>query len=312
MYVNIVSNKLENPDYEMGCVTGILVAICYAVLGFFTSVMSGIGTVLPITIYAGFVTFFVGSLILRANVSDAQGFSGIVFVISSIIFLHTSAPIWSERQYCDSQYGMSGTGSYSFNRYGELAENESITSEYDYCLYKGGYAYMMDKGEVQPTLFWISLIGTIGSGFILFGSSMAPLFSSVPQKRQSNKSRKKSVSKKGIIYLDEELLKCEEIVSLVSSRKKGTPKKLQKAFYRRLMKLSDMLNYFGNSLLEDNDYYSRSERIERLLKFARKKANETFDGDKNKIKDIREKLTYSPGEGYFFENQWDKWWKNKL
>ena len=42
-----------------------------------------------------------------------------VFVVSSIIFLHTSAPIWGEDQYCQSQYEARGNNTYSFE-YGEL------------------------------------------------------------------------------------------------------------------------------------------------------------------------------------------------
>ena len=104
--------------------TGV-VSFCYLIMGLVTSVMSGVGNVLIVLIYAAVATFFVARNILRDEVSDARGFSGMVFVVSSIIFLHTSAPIWGEDQYCQSQYEARGNNTYSFE-YGELREGTSI------------------------------------------------------------------------------------------------------------------------------------------------------------------------------------------
>ena len=86
----------ETIDYGMAWVLSAVVSISYFFLGFITSVMSGIGNLGLVLIYSAVSTFFVTLLVSKDDVSDTQGFSGMIFVISSIIFLHTSAPIWEK------------------------------------------------------------------------------------------------------------------------------------------------------------------------------------------------------------------------
>ena len=43
-----------------------------------------------------------------------------------------------------------------------------------------------------------------------------------------------------------------------------------------------------------------------------KKAVETFKGDTKKISQIIEELSYTAGQGDYFPDQHDKWWKKYL
>ena len=133
--------------------TGV-VSFCYLIMGLVTSVMSGVGNVLIVLIYAAVATFFVARNILRDEVSDARGFSGMVFVVSSIIFLHTSAPIWGEDQYAN--HNMKQEEIIHTLEYGELREGTSIAKNYRYCISEGGFSYMMNEGALQPGLFGLS------------------------------------------------------------------------------------------------------------------------------------------------------------
>ena len=65
--------------------TGV-VSFCYLIMGLELS-DSGVGNVLIVLIYAAVATF-VARNILRDEVSDARGFSGMVFIVSSIIFTY--------------------------------------------------------------------------------------------------------------------------------------------------------------------------------------------------------------------------------
>ena len=49
-----------------------------------------------------------------------------------------------------------------------------------------------------------------------------------------------------------------------------------------------------------------------MQKFASKKAVETFKGDTKKISQIIEELSYTAGQGDYFPDQHDKWWKKYL
>lgn len=284
--------------------TGV-VSLCYLIIGLVTSVMSGVGNVLIVLIYAALATFFVARNIFKDEVSDAQGFSGMIFVVSSVIFLHTSAPIWGEDQYCQSQYGVIGNNTYTF-QYGELREGKSIAKDYSYCISKGGFSYMMYEGELQPSLFWLSSVVTAIS-LLIFIISNTPATKTNP----SLKRKPKKPKHKGIVALEKELKACEKIIAEVKQSKKDSPKMLQKPFYRKLMKLSDMLSYFSE-FQSDSEYSKREKRIDAMQKFASKKASETFKGDTKKISQIIEELSYTAGQGFYFADQHDKWWQKYL
>ena len=274
-------------------------------MGLVTSVMSGVGNVLIVLIYAAVATFFVARNILRDEVSDARGFSGMVFVVSSIIFLHTSAPIWGEDQYCQSQYEARGNNTYSFE-YGELREGTSIAKNYRYCISEGGFSYMMNEGALQPGLFGLSSVVTALS-LLIFIASNSP----TAKTKTSSKRKPKKPKHKGIVALERELKACEKIIAEVKESNKDSPKQLQKPFYRKLMKLSDMLLYFSE-FQSDSEYSKREKRIDAMQKFASKKAVETFKGDTKKISQIIEELSYTAGQGDYFPDQHDKWWKKYL
>jgi hypothetical protein len=291
----------ETIDYGMAWVLSAVASISYFFLGFITSVMSGIGNLGLVLIYSAVSTFFVTLLVSKDDVSDTQGFSGMIFVISSIIFLHTSAPIWGEEQYCQAQYSYRGNNTYSFE-YGELTEGQDLGSNYKTCMSKGGFSYMMDRGELQPPLFKLSAVATAISLLIFIVSNVASINSSTSSAKKARKPKKN----KGVALLEIELLECELIVAEYSKTKK-----LSKSFYTRLMKLSDMLNYFFE-FQTDFEYDERERRIDSLQHFASKKAAETFKGDNKKIAQVKEDLSYTAGQGGYFLNQHDKWWKKHL
>ena len=291
----------EPIDYGLAWAATGVVGICYLILGLILSVMSGIGNVLIILFYSAVSTFFVTLLVSKDDVSDAQGFSGMIFVISSIIFLHTSAPIWGEEQYCQAQYSYRGNNTYSFE-YGELTEGQDLGSDYKTCMSKGGFSYMMDRGELQPSLFNLSAIATAISLLIFIVSNVA----SVSSNSSSAKKARKPKKNKGVALLEIELLECELIVAEYSKTKK-----LSKSFYTKLMKLSDMLEYFSE-FQSDFEYAERERKIDSLQYFASKKAAETFKGDNKKIAQVKEDLSYTAGQGCYFPNQQDKWWKKHL
>lgn len=304
--------KVHGP-YEVPAIMAVVVAISYLVIGFITSVMSGMGNVLLIMIYSAVVTFFIGLLLSRDKVTDAQGFSGIVFVISSIVFLHTSAPIWGEEQYCQSQYDARGNNTYSF-KYGELREGTGIYKDYNYCISRGGFKYMMQNGALQPFLFKASSV-IVSISLLILIASHAELI----QKNSSPSSRKRNIRKKNnkpkskhkaIALLEKELLECEKIIADFKKDKKiNLDAKLPKVFFTKLKKLSDMLFYFLE-FQSDDEYEFRESRIDKLQKYASKQADETFKGNKKKIAKIKDELSYSAGQGaYFSEEKLDKWWK---
>ena len=294
--------KIEGLEYGIALIFAGSIFIGYMVLGLIFSVMSGIGNLVSVLIYSAVSTFVVALLLAKNDYSsDAQGFSGMIFVISSIIFLHTSAPIWGEEQYCQAQYGYRGNGTLSFE-YGELTEGKDISSNYKLCMSEGGFSYMMDRGELQPFLFNLSSIATAISLLIFIISTAASIHSNSSSETKAIKPKKN----KGIALLEIELLECELIVAGYSKTKK-----LSKSFYTRLMKLSDMLHYFFE-FQTDSEYDERERRIDSLQRFASKKAAETFKGDNKKIAQVKEDFSYTAGEGDYFPNQHDKWWKKYL
>jgi hypothetical protein len=292
----------ESFDYGMAWVLSAVVTFFYFILGSVFMVMSGTFNIALILIYSAVSSFLVVGWIFRDNASEAQIGSGMIFIVSSIIFLHTSAPIWGEEYYCQAQYSYTGNNTYSFNKYGELTEGQDLGSNYEYCMSQGGFSYMMKRGEAQPTLLKLSSIATAISLLILIGSSVGQLnFNS-----SSAKKARKPKKNKGVALLEIELLECELIVA--DYRK---TKKLSKSFYTRLMKLSDMLFYFSY-FQTDFEYDERERRIDSLQHFASKKAAETFKGDNKKIAQVKEDLSYTAGQGGYFLNQHDKWWKKHL
>lgn len=300
---------MKKLDYEVSAIMAVVVALSYLVIGFITSVMSGMGNILLIMIYSAVVTFFIGLLLSRDNATDVQGFSGIVFVISSIIFLHTSAPIWGEKQYCQSQYDARGNNTYSF-KYGELREGTGIYKDYDYCISRGGLSYMMENGALQPFLFKASSV-VVSISLLILIASHVELFrkNSSPSARRNTKKNNKP-KHKGIALLEKELLECEKIIADFKKDKKlNLDAKLPKAFFTKLKKLSEMLIYFLE-FQSDNEYDIRESRIDKLQIYASKQADQTFKGNEKKIKKIKNELSYTAGQGdYFSQEQVDKWWK---
>ena len=279
-----MSNKFDN---SAAWVATMVVAFFYFILGSFALIMSGTFNILLILIYSAVSSFLVAGWIFRDNASEAQIGSGMIFIVSSIIFLHTSAPIWGEEYYCQVQ-----------KTYWEVA----LESYYEDCMSQGGFSYMMKRGEAQPTLLTLSSIATAISLLILIGSSVGQLnFDS-----SSAKKVRKPKKNKGVALLEIELLECELIVADYSKTKK-----LSKSFYTRLTKLSDMLNYFFE-FQTDSEYAEHERRVDSLQHFASKKAAETFKGDNKKIAQVKEDFSYTAGEGDYFPNQHDKWWKKYL
>jgi hypothetical protein len=295
-----MSNKFDN---SAAWVATMVVTFFYFILGSIFMVMSGAFNIVLILIYSAVSSFLVVGWIFRDNASEAQIGSGMIFIVSSIIFLHTSAPIWGEEYYCQAQYSYRGNNTYSF-KYGELTEGQDLRGNYEYCMSQGGFSYMMKRGEAQPTLLTLSSIATAISLLILIGSSVGQLNFNSSSIRKSSKAENK-----GIIFLEKELLECEKIVADIKKSKGSDGKKLPKSFYNKLMKLSDMLLYLS-MYQSDIEYESREKRIDKLQKFASKKASETFKGDVKKIQQIRDNLSYSAGQGGYFSNELqDKWWK---
>ncbi len=297
-------------QYELPIINAVVVAIGYLVIGFITSIMSGMGNILLIMIYSAVVTFFIGLLLSRDKVTDAQGFSGIVFVISSIVFLHTSAPIWGEKQYCQSQYDARGNNTYSF-KYGELREGTGIYKDNNYCISRGGFSYMMENGELQPFLFKASSV-IVSISLIILIASHAELIqkNSLPSARKRNTRKNNKPKHKAIALLEKELFECEKIIADFKKDKKvNLDAKLPKAFFSKLKKLSDMLLYFLE-FQSDDEYEFRESRIDKLQIYASKQADKTFKDNKKKIAKIKDELSYSAGQGgYFSEEKLDKWWK---
>ena len=268
---------MNDVDYTMAIVFALVVSICYLIIGFITSVMSGIGNVLLIFIYSFVVTFFMSLFLSSDNVSDAKGYSGMVFVISSIIFLHTSAPIWGENQYCQSQYALRGSGNYSFE-YGELREDQNISKAYGTCKSKGGFTYMMDNGEIQPGLFRFSSAISIISLFILITSSKSS------SKKRRRKTKKPISLREGYVQFEKEILSCERIVN--------DSKVVNKTFYSRLMKIHDSILVFEDEFFHngeeapegisiEREYFDKQrERLKRLQDYALEHVDKTFEGKK--------------------------------
>ena len=160
-------------DYGMAWVLSAVVAFFYFILGSFALIMSGTFNILLILIYSAVSSFLVAGWIFRDNASEAQIGSGMIFIVSSIIFLHTSAPIWGEEYYCQVQ-----------KTYWEVA----LESYYEDCMSQGGFSYMMKRGEAQPTLLTLSSIATAISLLVLIGSSVGQLnFNSSSSTNQQNK-----------------------------------------------------------------------------------------------------------------------------
>lgn len=299
---------MKDEDYTMAFVFALVVSICYLIIGFITSVMSGIGNVLLIFIYSFVVTFFMSLFLSSDNVSDAKGYSGMVFVISSIIFLHTSAPIWGENQYCQSQYALRGSGNYSFE-YGELREDQNISKAYGYCKSKGGFTYMMDNGEIQPGLFRFSSAISIISLFILITSSKSS------SKKRRRKTKKPISLREGYVQFEKEILSCERIVN--------DSKVVNKTFYSRLMKIHDSILVFEDEFLHngeeapegisiEREYFDKQrERLKRLQDYALEHVDKTFEGKNKKIDEIKYKFALpviDQGEYYSYK-QHKKWWR---
>ena len=165
---------MKKLDVVPSIIITVVVALCYLIIGFFTSSMSGMGNIFPIMIYSAVVTFFISLLLLsRDEVTDAQGYSGIIFVISSIVFLHTSAVIWGEEQYCQSQYEARGNNDYTFDiEKLEFREGTGIYKDYRSCRGRG-FSYMMEKGAIHPFLYRAS---SIIASISFFSSSKKILF----------------------------------------------------------------------------------------------------------------------------------------
>ena len=304
---------MKKLDVVPSIIITVVVALCYLIIGFITSSMSGMGNIFPIMIYSAVVTFFISLLLLsRDEVSDAQGYSGIIFVISSIVFLHTSAPIWGEKQYCQSQYEVRGNNVYTFNNEKlEFREGTGLYKDYNNCSDRG-FSYMMEKGAIHPFLYRASSIIASISLFILIASHAELIKrNSSPSKRKKRASKKNNKPiNRGIALLEKELLECEKIVADFKKNKKiNLDAKLTKSFFTKLKKLSEMLIYFLE-FQSDDEYYMRESRIDKLQIYASKQADQTFKGDKRKIAKIKGELSYTAGQGdYFSQDQVDKWWK---
>ena len=65
---------MKEVDYTLAIVFALVVSICYLIIGFITSVMSGIGNILLIFIYSFVVTFFMSLFLSSDDVSDAKGY----------------------------------------------------------------------------------------------------------------------------------------------------------------------------------------------------------------------------------------------
>ena len=88
-----------------------------------------------------------------------------------------------------------------------------------------------------------------------------------------------------------------------------------------------MLTYFVIHK-EYKEKISRPVKIENLLEFASERAPQTFKGDKQEVqkllnetlregkyypgpktvKELQEELSFSPGAGYYYEDEWERWW----
>ena len=304
---------MKEVDYTLAIVFALVVSICYLIIGFITSVMSGIGNILLIFIYSFVVTFFMSLFLSSDDVSDAKGYSGMIFVISSIIFLHTSAPIWGENQYCQSQYALRGSGNYSFE-YGELREDQNISKAYGYCKSKGGFTYMMDNGEIQPGLFRLSSVISFISLFILMSSHIGDTISKSSSKKRRRKVKKPINLREGYIQFENELLSCEKIVN--------DSKVVNKTFYSRLMKIRDSIWVFEGEFeligegpegisIEWEYFDKQKERLKRLQDYALEHVDITFEGNDKKINEIKYKfaLPVSEQDQYYSDKQHEKWWR---
>tara|TARA_B100000767_G_C19680117_1_gene499200 strand:- start:302 stop:1147 length:846 start_codon:yes stop_codon:yes gene_type:complete len=165
-----MSNKF---NYDLAWLSILVVPVFYLIVGTVFIVMSGTFNSGLILIYSAVSSFLVGGWIFRDNASEAQIGSGMIFIVSSIIFLHTSAPIWGEEQYCQMQKTYFGV---------------VLESYYEDCMSQGGFSYMMNRGEAQPTLLTLSSIATAISLLILIGSSVGQFnFNSSSSTNQQNK-----------------------------------------------------------------------------------------------------------------------------
>ena len=106
----------------------------------------------------------------------------------------------------------------------------------------------MNEGALQPGLFGLSSVVTALS-LLIFIASNSP----TAKTKTSSKRKPKKPKHKGIVALERELKACEKIIAEVKESNKDSPKQLQKPFYRKLMKLSDMLLYFSE-FQSDSEY----------------------------------------------------------
>ena len=179
-----MSNKF---NYDLAWLSILVVPVFYLIVGTVFIVMSGTFNSGLILIYSAVSSFLVGGWIFRDNASEAQIGSGMIFIVSSIIFLHTSAPIWGEEQYCQMQKTYFGV---------------VLESYYEDCMSQGGFSYMMNRGEAQPTLLTLSSIATAISLLIFIISTAASIHSNSSSETKARKPKKN----KGIALLEIDLL----------------------------------------------------------------------------------------------------------
>ena len=275
-----------NDQHSLGSGIGlsIIFLIAYLIFGNFFIFLSGttllfINAIL-ISLIIPFFMFY-----LKLTDSDFWGI-GFASLLSLAFAIHTSGPILTPSSFCSSTWSTTTKvtpslgfedGQYTYQEEQETRRVSDRTS----CM-RDSVGYMMNS-EVHGKVFILSW-----GAFVIFGLIF---FFNIPKP-------KKNEPKKNNHPLDQEILNYEQIMEDVISNEKTLPK----SFYKQVMKVSDMLDFYDTPQNHEGNYVqvkggrvdlkiSRIIKIENLLQFASEKAPETFKGDNKQIqKSLKETL----------------------
>jgi len=316
-YIHYLRISAAAEEFSFGLFMAAVFFVAYLIVGGFFVFLSGSKLLF---INAILISLIIPFLNVYLEQSDPKYPGLAVISLLSLAFaIHTSGPIFTPSSFCSSTWSTTTkvTPSLGFEDGKYTYEEEKETrrvSDQSTCM-RDSVDYMFNS-EVHGTMFILSWVS-----FGIFG--LIFLFTNTTSDRFSSQSSGGTSSRKANNPLDQEILNCEQIMEDVISNNKTLPK----SFYKQVMKVSDMLTYFVIHK-EYKEKISRPVKIENLLEFASERAPQTFKGDKQEVqkllnetlregkyypgpktvKELQEELSFSPGAGYYYEDEWERWW----
>ena len=331
-YIHYLRISAAAEEFSFGLFMAAVFFVAYLIVGGFFVFLSGSKLLFINAILISLIIPFLNVYLVQSD-PKYPGLA-VISLLSLAFAIHTSGPIFTPSSFCSSTWSTTTkvTPSLGFEdgkyTYQEEKETRRV-SDQSTCM-RDSVDYMFNS-EVHGTMFILSWVSFGIFGLIFFFTTTTD--------RLSSRSSGGSSSKKDNHPLDQEILSCEKIMEDAINN----DKKLPETFYKKVMKVSDMLNFYESpSELglpiqakggEVKEKISRHVKIENLLALASEKAPETFIGDKKQVqkllkttlqikgvdyytipktvKELQEQLSYSPGQGYYYEDEWVKWWGKK-